>query len=333
MTLYIGGEIMKRVISCLLIFILLIVSAACSGKGNVYVLTIDGTKISKGEYMVYLFEQKRSFEERGGIDIWDADFDGVSAEEVAKQNAINSITLVKATVAQADSLKVELSTDDYSSIASESSELYKNMGQSMTESIGVSEEDIENIVREGYIQQKVYDLVTDGFEVNEDEFEQYFEDNYYNEISRYNNITVKQIYLPSDTEDSTANYDKIQEARAKIQNSNDFDAVQKQYTQSTKTDAFYLEDNMFDDAVEDALYQLPQGAVSDVMETGDGYYIFKIMSVEAADINSVREGLRAEYIREKKMEIYQAQNEQWQENMKITRNDDVYNAISIVDIS
>lgn len=333
MTLYIGGEIMKRVISCLLIFILLTVSVACSGKGNVYVLTIDGTKISKGEYMVYLFEQKRSFEERGGIDIWEADFDGVSAEEVAKQNAINSITLVKAAVAQADSLKVELSTDDYSSIASESSELYKNMGQSMTESIGVSEEDIENIVREGYIQQKVYDLVTDGFEVNEDEFEQYFEDNYYNEISRYNNITVKQIYLPSDTEDSTANYDKIQEVRAKIQNSNDFDAVQKQYTQSTKTDAFYLEDNMFDDAVEDALYQLPQGAVSDVMETGDGYYIFKIMSVEEADINSVREGLRAEYIREKKMEIYQAQNEQWQENMKITRNDDVYNAISIVDIS
>ncbi len=322
---------MKKLTAFLLTFILFISLCACSGGNTNYVLTINGTKISKGEYMVYLYEQKKSFEERGGVDIWEADFDGTSAQDVAKQNAINSLTLVKAAVAQADNLKIELTPQDYSEISSESSQLYQDIGESKASLMDVTEEDIEIIIKESHIQQKVYDLVTDGFEVNEEEFDAYFNEHYINEIDRYNNLTIEQIYLPADTEPSTANYEKALEIRERINQGEDFDKLQEEFSESPKKDSFLLEDEMYDEAINDALYLLPQGAVSEVFESTDGYFIFKIVSIESPDMNSVREGLKTEYIREKKMEIYQAQNEQWQANMDIKINEVVYDIIDIKD--
>ncbi len=322
---------MKHIINAMLAVIMLLTFCACSAGSNNYVLTINGSKISKGEYMVYLYEQKKSFEERGGADIWEADFDGTSAQDVAKQNAINSLTLVKAAVAQADNLKIKLDDTDKAQIASESAALYNDMGEAKTKQLGITESDIKKIIEESHIQQKVYDLVTNGFEVNEEDFEAYFNEHYDSEIARYNNITVKQIFLPADEESSTANYDKALAARERINNGENFDKIQSEYTTSTKTDSFLLEDGMYDEAVNDELYHLPQGAVSDVIECSDGYYIFKIISVESPDMSSVKEGLRAEYIREKKLEIYSAQNEQWQADMKIEKNDVVYDIIDITD--
>lgn len=323
---------MRKLAAFLMIIAVLLSLGACKSSSN-YVLMIDGNKISKGEYMVYLYEQKKSFEERGGVDIWEADFDGTSAENVAKQNAINSLTLVKAAVAQSDKLGIELTQDDYSEIALESAKLYEDIGKTKAELMGVDEDDIKRIVKESHIQQKVYDLITSGVEVNEDDFEAYFNEHYNNEISRYNNVTIKQIFLPSDTDNDTdtTNLKKANEARQKISDGEDFDTVQKEYSASGKLDSFLLTDGMYDESVSDELYQLPVGAVSDVIEGVDGYYIFKIINVEAPDMNSVKEGLRAEYIREKKLEIYQAQNDQWQANMKIEKNDVNYDIISIND--
>lgn len=316
-----------------LIFTLLFIFSlvGCSSKNSSYVLTIDGQRISKGEYMVYLYEQKKSFEERGGVDIWEADFDGTSAEEVAKQNAINSLTLVKAAVAQADDLHVTLDDEDKAQIMAEASELFNDIGTTKASLMDVDEDDIKKIVSESHIQQKVYDLVTEGFQVNEADFEQYFQEHYNSEIDAYNDLTIKQIYFPLDNEASTENYDKAHEAKGKLDAGQDFDKVQAEYTMSEKKDAFHLEDGMLDESISEQLYFLPEGGVSDVIEGTDGYYIFKVLSVEAADMEAVKEGLRNEYIRDRKMEIYQAQNDQWQANMLIQRNEDVYALIDIRD--
>ena len=104
---------MKRFISAILVSIIALISlSGCLGNGGDYVAEIGGTKISRGEFMVYLIEQKKNFEEQGGSDIWGADFDGVSAIEVAKQNALDSITMVKSAVKQTDSLGIKLDEKD-----------------------------------------------------------------------------------------------------------------------------------------------------------------------------------------------------------------------------
>lgn len=320
-----GLSLLLSIILCLTCF------CACSTGTSDYVLTINGSRISRGEYMVYLHEQKKSFEERGGVDIWEADFDGTSAQEVAKQNAINSITLVKAALAQAKDLNVELGSEDMDEIDTESQELYEDIGEDKAESMGVTLEDIEGIIEESHIQQKVYDLVTEGVEINEADFEAYFKEHYNSEISSYNDITIQQIYFPSDTEDSTIHHDEAMAAMDEINAGVDFEQVQAKYSQSENRDPYLLEDGMYDDAIEEELYHLPEGGVSGVLEGANGYYIFKVLDIKTADTEAVKEGLRAEYVREKKMEIYQAQNEQWQSDMTVEKNDAVYNSISIMD--
>jgi foldase protein PrsA len=326
---------MKKLLSALfgfiLIFVMLFGLSACSKSGDEYVLTINGTRVSKGEYMVYLYEQKKSFEERGGEDIWEVDFDGTSAQEVAKQNAVNSITLVKAALAQADDLEIKLSDDDEAEINTQSKALFDDMGEQKTTALNISEDDIRKIVRESFIQQRVYDLVTDGFVVNEDDFNTYFEEHYDSEISRYNNITIEQIFFPLDSEDSTAGHDKAVQARAELNNGTDFDTVMAKYNSTANKGKFLLTDGMYDDDIVNVLYHTDKDSVTDVLEGADGYYIFKVVSIETPDMSSVREGLRTEYIKEKKLEIYQAQNEKWQADMKLEKNDEVYDSIEISD--
>jgi foldase protein PrsA len=326
---------MKKILSALLGFMLisamLLGLSACAKNGDEYVLTINGTRVSKGESMVYLYEQKKSFEERGGEDIWEVDFDGTSAQEVAKQNAVNSITLVKAALAQADDLDIKLSDEDEAEINTQSKALFDDMGEQKTSALNISEEDIRKIVRESFIQQRVYDLVTDGFVVNEDDFNTYFEEHYDSEISRYNNITIEQIYFQLDSEDSTAGHDKAMQAKAELNAGTDFDTVMAKYNPTANKGKFLLTDGMYDDDIVSVLYHTDEGSVTDVLEGADGYYIFKVVSIETPDMDSVREGLRTEYVKEKKLEIYQAQNEKWQADMKLEKNDEVYDSIEIGD--
>ncbi len=55
--------------------------------------------ISKSEYILYLYEATRDFNEIGGNDIWETDFDGQSAENVVKKKrAFITMVHVKVTV-------------------------------------------------------------------------------------------------------------------------------------------------------------------------------------------------------------------------------------------
>ena len=51
---------MKRFISAILVTIIALISlSGCLGKGGDYVAEIGNTKISRGEFMVYLIERKK----------------------------------------------------------------------------------------------------------------------------------------------------------------------------------------------------------------------------------------------------------------------------------
>ena len=102
---------MKNKIVLIIIFSLIIIGLAAfaifslKGFNDGYAIKIgDDIKVSPGEYMVYLYEQKKHFEETGGADIWETDIDGVLAEDLAKQNAIDTVIDVKVATCQADKL-------------------------------------------------------------------------------------------------------------------------------------------------------------------------------------------------------------------------------------
>ncbi|MCD7778139.1 MAG: hypothetical protein LUH47_06525 [Clostridiales bacterium] len=168
------------------LFIFILISAltltACSlfsssAGGDDYVMTIGNEKISPAEFSIYLFEQKTMFEETGGSDIWDTDFSGVPAAEVAKENAYNSVIYVKTACENADEVNVSLTDEDKTEASALAAETFGEMNREYCESVGLDIETTEAVMEEIVLHQKVRDSVTNTYQLSEVDYSAYI-DNY-----------------------------------------------------------------------------------------------------------------------------------------------------------
>ncbi len=319
---------MKRFISAILVSIIALISlSGCLGKGGDYVAEIGNTKISRGEFMVYLIEQKKNFEEQGGSDIWEADFDGVSAIEVAKQNALDSITMVKSAVKQTDSLGIKLDEKDISDIDNQTKSLMSEFSSEELTELSLDYDKIHSILEESALQSKVYDYVTSNYVVNSDEMNKYIEEYKKKNAGEFNTYTVQELFVQGDVEGSNQNYTKAQDAYNKIKNGADFSSVAKEISPDLDTNSKTLDINLYGEDVLQAIYKTAKGNVTFISAT-DGYYIFKVNDITPTDNADKIKELENQYTESKKQQIYQAQITQWSGNTSVKKNEDVWNSIT-----
>ena len=319
---------MKRFISAILVSIIALISlSGCLGNGGDYVAEIGGTKISRGEFMVYLIEQKKNFEEQGGSDIWGADFDGVSAIEVAKQNALDSITMVKSAVKQTDSLGIKLDEKDISDVDNQTKNLMSEFSSEELNELSLDYDKIHSILEESALQGKVYNYVTSNYVVNSDEMSKYIEEYKKKNAGEFNTYTVQELFVQGDAEGSTQNYTKAQEAYNKIKNGADFSTVAMEVSPDLATSSKTLDINLYGEDVLQAIYKTAKGNVTFISAT-DGYYIFKVNDIAPTDNADKIKELENQYTESKKQQIYQAQIKQWSGNTSVKKNEDVWNSIT-----
>ena len=319
---------MKRFISAILVTIIALISlSGCLGKGGDYVAEIGNTKISRGEFMVYLIEQKKNFEEQGGSDIWEADFDGVSAIEVAKQNALDSITMVKSAVKQTDSLGIKLDEKDISDIDNQTKSLMSEFSSEELTELSLDYDKIHSILEESALQSKVYDYVTSNYVVNSDEMNKYIEEYKKKNAGEFNTYTVQELFVQGDVEGSNQNYTKAQDAYNKIKNGPDFSSVAKEISPDLNTNSKTLDINLYGEDVLQSIYKTAKGNVTFISAT-DGYYIFKVNDITPTDNTDKIKELENQYTESKKQQIYQAQITQWSGNTSVKKNEDVWNSIT-----
>ena len=319
---------MKRFISAILVTIIALISlSGCLGKGGDYVAEIGNTKISRGEFMVYLIEQKKNFEEQGGSDIWEADFDGVSAIEVAKQNALDSITMVKSAVKQTDSLGIKLDEKDISDIDNQTKSLMSEFSSEELTELSLDYDKIHSILEESALQSKVYDYVTSNYVVNSDEMNKYIEEYKKKNAGEFNTYTGQELFVQGDVEGSNQNYTKAQDAYNKIKNGADFSSVAKEISPDLDTNSKTLDINLYGEDVLQSIYKTAKGNVTFISAT-DGYYIFKVNDITPTDNTDKIKELENQYTESKKQQIYQAQITQWSGNTSVKKNEDVWNSIT-----
>ncbi len=305
---------------CFLIFILILALSGCfSADSDGYVVSVDGEKISMEEYNVYFDEQIKSFEEQGGSDIWGVDFDGVSAVNVAKQNAVNTLVIVKAAVNHADQLGIEL-TDEDRAEAKEKAEKIKKDNSDM--------ELLTKIMEETIIQSKVYDKITGSYQINDEEFEKYFSSYYEQNKEQYTKYIVKEIFIQNT--DSQYSYEDIENKYNNIKNEADFENLAKEIYPDGSVEEQELDESLYSAEV---LEKLASGKKGDFVfaEDNTGYHIFSIEDVKITPIDDVKEEVRQMYINDKKTEIYNTQNDSWTASMTVEKNNSVYDGITIED--
>lgn len=329
---------MKKKIIFTLVFVVILSAAAISAItlfdffDNNYVFKINDMKISPSEYKVYLYEQEKFFEEEGGTDIWETDFDGVPAEDVAKQNAINSIVAVKSALTQADKLNITLSEEEQKIVKADADKFYSELGAELVDKFDVTPDDIYKIIEEGQIQKKVFDYTTNGFEISDAEFNSYFNDYYNTNKSDLTEVKIKYIFkaFNKDKSNFQSGFEEMQKIHSLLESGSNFDSLMKKYSESSEKEEVDMKKGKFEDAVETAVYAIDkENSITDVITTETGFYIVKVLKITTPNISELKETVKNDYVQKKKQELYQSQSEKWSLGLSIEKNDEVFSAITI----
>ena len=157
------------------------------------IATVGGKAISKSEYMLYLYEATRDFNEIGGNDIWETDFDGQSAEDVVKERAFTTMLHIKVTADKASRYKVSLSEEDKAVAQMRGEAELASMTEEQKNIVSLSEEDVYKIMEDTLLYQKVIEAVTKDYHVSEADFNAYFEQNKEIQRKAYTEYTISAI--------------------------------------------------------------------------------------------------------------------------------------------
>ncbi len=186
---------MKKLVFKIGIFItLLILLSGCFNSNKNYVIIIGNDKISVDEFNFYLYNVQTRFEFIGEEDIWETSFEDKTAEEAAKEVTLNSICDVKISSKQAKGMNISLTKEEKTNAIIEAKNILDNSEALALYNIKLTESQLTKIIEETLLRNKVYDKITDNFELNENDFREYLKE-YLKENPVTDEQSIQQSYI------------------------------------------------------------------------------------------------------------------------------------------
>ena len=289
----------------------LLVFCGCSaenGSGD-WLIKIDGKSVSRMEYLIYLKETVQNYELIGGDDIWDTDFDGRTAEDVAKESAFNSLVAVKIAIEKADKYSASLSETDESRAEMEALQMSQNAGE---------EKDSEfyktalNVVKEKYLYNYVKENLTKSIKIASAQTDAFCNENRDKYRRNLEYIQGKAYYF--DTTEEAQNYAQTGEGTENAVYSEDLSGTWQEIKEK-----FSMDENT------------DKESILGPFETEEGYAIINIENTKAADEKTVEETMRSDYESSVKSQYFADEANKWLQNADIKTNEKMWNEIKIED--
>ena len=289
----------------------LLVFCGCSaenGSGD-WLIKIDGKSVSRMEYLIYLKETVQNYELIGGDDIWDTDFDGRTAEDVAKESAFNSLVAVKIAIEKADKYSASLSETDESRAEMEALQMSQNAGE---------EKDSEfyktalNVVKEKYLYNYVKENLTKSIKIASAQTDAFCNENRDKYRRNLEYIQGKAYYF--DTTEEAQNYAQTGEGTENAVYSEDLSGTWQEIKEKFSMDKNTDKENILGP-----------------FETEEGYAIINIENTKAADEKTVEETMRSDYESSVKSQYFADEANKWLQNADIKTNEKMWNEIKIED--
>ena len=289
----------------------LLVFCGCSaenGSGD-WLIKIDGKSVSRMEYLIYLKETVQNYELIGGDDIWDTDFDGRTAEDVAKESAFNSLVAVKIAIEKADKYSASLSETDESRAEMEALQMSQNAGE---------EKDSEfyktalNVVKEKYLYNYVKENLTKSIKIASAQTDAFCNENRDKYRRNLEYIQGKAYYF--DTTEEAQNYAQTGEGTENAVYSEDLSGTWQEIKEK-----FSMDENT------------DKESILGPFETEEGYAIINIENTKAADEKNVEETMRSDYESSVKSQYFADEANKWLQNADIKTNEKMWNEIKIED--
>ena len=314
-----------KCISLIIIFILAIIMFFVYNNNKNYVIKLNNSKVYEKEFILYLYNQKQYFEYVGGKDIWETSFSNIPAEEVAKNNSISTLIFTKISSKQAKSLNINISEEENIKIKEDAVKLQKEISKAYPE-YKVSIKDCKKYIKENMLEFKVFNYITQNYEINEQDFETEFKNLKTEYLQKNKKILLDYIKVVKD--EGYNSKDIINSIFNELNINPQFNRYfnQKNVTVELNT---ILKENMFEPYIYDIIHKLNKGDISKIIETSQNFYIFKITDIQKYSEEEIKNIEREKYISLKKNEIYFSQIKAWSESIFIYKKEEVISNIKI----
>ena len=224
------------------------------GLGKQDLFKIDNQRCPLAEAKVLLANYQKQYADLYGVDLWDE----AAGQEEDLETYVKDLTLTElADIYTMDLIgqekEIALSDTEKNQADQAAKAYYGALSDKEKSYMGISGKEMETLYERYALAQKVYDALTEDVsrEVSDNE-------------ARV--MKVQQIFTTSE--------DAARKAKARLDKGGDFDKVTEEYSETAKRSA-NIDRSMIPQEAQESVFALKENQISDIVQTEDGYYIFR----------------------------------------------------------
>lgn len=266
------------------------------------IFRIEKLSCTLPEMMVYLTNMKNQYESVYGDRIWQASYEGETLEGNIKETVLARVAKIKAMNLLAQEKDITLDEEEQDKIVKAAEEYFHSLSAQEVQELGVTQALIRQMYEEYALAGKVYEyLIADiNPEISDDEAR---------------TITVQDILIktyslnengervPYSTQAKQEAYRRALEAWQRAKAGEDFSSLIAEYNEDANS-TYSFGKGTYEDAFEDAAFNLGTDEISGVVETVYGYHIIKCISTfdrDETDRNKVK------IVEQRRKEVFEEQ--------------------------
>lgn len=245
-----------------------------AGLGQEELFKIGNEICPMGEALIFIVDQKNMYEEAYTSEIWNTDVDGSPYETYFLGQMKNFLAQLKCMRLMAKEKNIQLTSNEKERIE-KAAELYrKGVSEEALDGMKLTDSQVVQAYEDYYLAHKVIDEVTKGvdMEISDDEAKV---------------IRFQQIFIPTYDREESGEKTYFSEERigergvlaenalARLtQDGADFASVARDYGSEEAADIVCVRGQL-DPGLEEKVFALETGELSELIQTEDGFYIFK----------------------------------------------------------
>jgi len=326
----------------------IVLITAFSQNSKSYVAKVGKEKISVMEFNSYLSQVKSAMLSEAQINpdtpeaenFWKtANFNGLSATEEAKRQALDALREMKIQVIKAKEKNLKLTSEEKDLIESQIDQLIKQSGskaeanESLMKAMGLDIDGFRQAYTEQYLAYKLYMDETAAMNISDDEAKSVYD----SDTKSFDKVTVRHILISKrDINNNWLSEEEIAEAEnkakeilEKINAGEDMEKLAKEHSADPP-----VEENggvytftKFDSYVDEFKDWAIKANVGDtgIVETSYGYHVMRLEDRESIPFEDVKENIKSSLMQEKFIELL----EEWKKDpaYAVQTNDKVYNSL------
>lgn len=221
------------------------------------------------EALVYLMNQKGSYERVYGIEMWEHAFGDMTMEEYLKNQVLSELTQVKSMVLLAREQEIDLTEEETARAEEAAEEYFASLSQEEAASLKVDQKALAAMYGDYCLAFKAYRQITEdvSIEISEDE-------------ARI--IQLQQMFL--------AEEHQAEELRKRLEEGEDFGSLASNYSRLSQTTVSIARGDKGGE-YERIAFDLDNDEISQVFAEDGGYYILKCLNTymeEESEANKIQ---------------------------------------------